>query len=266
MTNKNMGLATLLTPFPWYRYSKKLLAKMDKWRCAGFFTSEESLARDMQLIIGESGKLEDGHLVKLYWLVDKDDGIIVDAKFQAFGLSALLLAAEVTCSLLIGKNYDQARRITAVLIDQQARDRSDVPAFPPETAPYLNFILEAIEHASQQCTGIPLASNYSSPPAHVDITETRPGGYPGWQELSKDQKLVLIEEVLNQEVRPYIALDAGGVIVLDLIGGQELLIAYEGSCTSCYSSVGATLSFIQQILKAKLHPALTVTPNLHFDH
>lgn len=257
-----MGFAALTTSFPWVRYSKKLIAKIEKLRCAGFFTLEESDARDMRLVTASAGSIEDGNIVRLYWLVDKDDGVIVDAKFQAFGQSALLGAAEIACELLIGKNYDQAQRITAALIDQQVQDRSDTPAFPKETTPHLNLVLEAIDAAAEQCTDLPLAPSYVAPPMPLEMGEVLEGGYPGWDAMSVEKKIAVIEEVLNHDVRPYIALDAGGVEVLNLIEGRELVIAYQGSCTSCYSSVGTTLSYIQQVLRAKVHPALVVVPNL----
>lgn len=259
-----MTLAALSTPFPWTNYSKKLANKIEKIRNAGFFSSEEAEARDLRLVIGESGKLEDGNIIKFYWLVDKDDGIIVDAKFQVFGQTALLGAAELACDLIIGKNYDQAKRISTTLLDQQARDKPDIAAFPKETAPHLNLVLEALEQASEHCTDLPLASSYVAPPMKMEGLEVREGGYPGWLELSLEQKLIVIEEVLDQDIRPYIALDAGGVEVIRLVNNQELFIAYQGSCTSCYSSVGTTLSYIQQILRAKILPTMIVTPDLNF--
>lgn len=257
-----MGLISVVTPFPWTLYSKKLVAKIDKLRCVGIFTPEESSARDMRLVIGSAGRVEDGNIVRLYWLVDRDDGIIVDAKFQAFGQSALLGAAEVACELLIGKNYDQAKRISSTLIDQQVRDRSEVPAFPKETSPHLNLILEAIETAADNCMDIPLPNTYVAPPAPVDIGEILEGGYPGWMEMPIKQKISVIEDVLDRDIRPYIALDAGGVEVLNLIENTQLIIAYQGACTSCYSSIGTTLSYIQQVLRAKVHPSLVVIPDL----
>lgn len=257
-----MGLAALTHAFPWTKYSKKLAAKLEKLRCAGIFTAEESEARAVQLAQGSAGELEDGNLVRLFWLVDPDDGTIIDAKFQAFGQTALLAAAEICCELSIGKNYDQAKRITATLIDQQVRDRSEVPAFPQETHPHISLVLEAAAQAAKQCDGIPLSTSYVAPPVPIDIGEIREGGYPGWDAMSKAERLEIIEQVLNQDIRPYIALDAGGVEVRDLIDGKELLIAYQGSCTSCYSSVGTTLSYIQQMLRGKVHPSLKVTPEL----
>ena len=81
-------------------------------------------------------------------------------------------------------------------------------------------------------------------------------------ELSLKKKIAVIEEVMDRDIRPYIALDGGGVTVLNLIGDKELSIAYQGSCTSCYSSIGTTLSYIQQVLRAKVHPDIVVVPEM----
>lgn len=257
-----MPLATLIASFPWSRYSKKLAAKIEQARSAGWFTAEEAEARLMRLAVGKEGSVKEGNMVLLYLLVDKDDGIIVDAKYQVYGQSVLIGAAEAACELLVGKNYDQARRVSADLIDKQVRDKTDVPAFPKETYPHLNLILGAIDQAADQCTDIPFADTYVSMPAPLNIGEVVPGGYPGFMELPLKKKIAVIEQVLDQDVRPYIALDAGGVSVLNLLNDKELVIAYQGSCTSCYSSVGTTLSYIQQVIRAKVHPDITVVPDM----
>ncbi len=257
-----MSINELVKSFPWSRYSKKLSYKIEKPHNVGTFTSEDSEERGMRFVIGTEGEASDGNSVSLYWLVDKEDGMIVDAKFQVFGQSALIGAAEVACDLIVGKNYDQVKRISADLLDRQVRDRQDEPAFPQETAPHLNLVLGAVENAAEQCTDIPLPSAYVAPPAPTDFGEVIEGGYPGWKELTIKQKLTVIEEVLDQDIRPYIALDGGGVEVLNLLNDKELVISYQGTCTSCFSSVGATLSYIQQVVKAKVHPDLVVVPDI----
>ena len=257
-----MPLASLTASFPWTRYSKKLAAKIEQARSSGWFTADEAEARLMRLAVGKEGSVKEGNMVLLYLLVDKDDGIIVDAKFQVYGQSVLIGAAEAACELIVGKNYDQARRVSADLIDKQVRDKTDVPAFPKETYPHLNLILGAIDQAADQCTDIPFADTYVSMPAPLNIGEVVPGGYPGFLELPLKKKIAVIEQVLDQDVRPYIALDAGGVSVLNFLNNKELVIAYQGSCTSCYSSVGTTLSYIQQVIRAKVHPDITVVPDM----
>jgi len=255
-----MNFKQLTTSFPWSRYSKKLAAKIQKPRNGGIFTVEDSEARGMRCVIGEEGSVQDGNALKFYWLVDKEDGIIVDSKFQVYGQSALIGAADVTCDLLVGKNYQQAKRISADLIDKQVRDKSDTPAFPDETGAHLNLVLEAIDHAAEQCMDIPVVESYESMSA-PEVGEVVEGGIPGWEALTTKKKLAAIEQVLDDDIRPYIALDGGGVEVLNLIN-NELVITYQGNCTSCFASVGTTLSYIQQVIQAKIHPDLTVVPNL----
>lgn len=260
-----MSFKDLVKPFPWTRYSKKVQLRIDTPYCIGSFEQMDADARELFLAHGSQGSLIDGNRLDFYWLVDKSDGVIIDARFQAFGNTALIGAGEVACELVIGKNYDQAHRITADLIDKHVRDKSDIPAFPEETYPHLNLVVDAIEDAHRACHGIPLADNYTAPPVTGHNIEIVDGGYPGFKELPIKQKLAVIEEVVAREVRPYIELDAGGIEVLNCIQGvegYEVIIVYQGACTSCHSSTGATLSYIQQILRAKIDPSITVTPDL----
>jgi NifU-like protein len=216
----------------------------------------------MRLAEGSEGEVEDGNVVKLFWLVDPEDGVIVDSRFQVFGQSALIGAAEAACELLVGKNYDQAQRIVgADFIDRHLRDRPDQGAFPKETFPHLNLVVAAIEQAVLQCQDIPLASAYVSPVPEAP-GEALEGGHPDWETFTLKQKLGLINTVLDEHVRPYIALDDGGIEVLNLIDDRELIIAYQGTCTSCFSAVGATLNYIQQTIRARVHPDITVVPDM----
>jgi len=217
-----MTFEEITQEFPWYRYSKKLQAKIAKPRAAGFFTPEETEERGLRLVEAQEGKTEDGNALRLYWMVDRNDGTIVDARFQVYGQSALIGAAEAGCEACIGKNYDQASRLSTELIDRQMRDKQDALAFPREAFPHLNLVLEAIESCAQQCTDIPLPTSYIAPPIPDDIAQSEGEGYPGWETLSLKTKIAVIEKVLDEDVRPYIALDAGGVEVLNLLRLDDL--------------------------------------------
>ncbi len=257
-----MTLLSEVKPPLFSRFSKKLALRIENPYCLGSFSDKDAHERNLHVARGAFGSLSLGALIEFYWLVDKVDGVIIDSRFQAFGPSALIGAAEVACELVIGKNYDQASRITADLLDRHVRDKSDIAAFPEEANSFLNSVLEALDKACHDCQGIPLSQSYVAPPItgrSVDVVE---GGYPGWDTLGLKQKLAVIEEVIAKEVRPYIELDAGGIEILNLVNDREVIIAYQGSCTSCHSATGATLSFIQQILRAKVHPDLDVIPNL----
>ena len=241
----------------WSQYGKKLTEKILNPRNAGFFSQEERERSGLRLVVGREGFPRDGHAVALFWLVDESDGIIVDAKFQLFGDSSLIAACEEACLLSVGKNWDQAKRISADLIDRQLRDHPESEAFPEKCRPYLNLVIDAIDDAVEQCSDLPLPKSYVSPvPKAIDGE-----GYPNFETLSKEQQLAVIEEIIQEEIRPYIELDAGGIEIA-AFEGMELTITYQGSCTSCFSAVGATLSTIQEIMAAKVHPDLKVVPDL----
>ncbi len=224
-------------------------------------TTEEEVERDVAMIFKTAdfsmdapqkrvcvGIVED---LELHLLVNETSGIIENAKFQANGSQLLVTAAEITCGILIGKNHGQARRINAELIDKYL-------TLPKEGYPILNLLLAAIDSAVEKCSDIPYTEIHESPPS--DLFESQ-GIYPGFETMSEFQKIDVIEQIIEKEIRPYVELDAGGVEVLDL-KDNELTIVYSGSCTTCYSSTGSTLNAIQQILRAKVHPELVVVPRL----
>lgn len=241
--------------FYWELLSKKVREKVDRLAFVGSFSQEIAKEKGMRLVVGKERSL------CFYWLVDETDGVIADVKFQAFGPVGLIAAAEVLCELVLRKNYDQASRLTADLIDQHVRDKKEVPAFPKECDPYLNQALSAMDQAVSQCIDIPFAASHDLTPIENDFGEI-PGGIPGFEDLPHGQKVQLIKEVLDKEIRPYVALDAGDVTLVELKENGEALISYEGACTTCPSSTGSTLSAIQKILRARVHPNLSVIPVL----
>lgn len=242
-----------MKPFYWELFSKKLREKLDRLAFVGFFTQEIAKAKGMRLAVGQEGSL------CFYWLVDETDGVIADVKFQAFGPIGLIAAAESLSELMLRKNYDQASRLTVDLIDQHVRDKKEIPAFPKECDPFLNQALSAMDQAVSRCIDLPFEASHDVTPIESDFGEL-PGGIPGFEDLPHSQKVHIVKEVLDREIRPYIALDAGDVTLVELKETLEVLISYEGACTSCPSSTGSTLSAIQKILRARVHPSLIVVP------
>lgn len=251
-------LPRFLTPRVFSRFSKKLGSRIENPRSAGYFQESAAEHHEMRLVIGNAERKERGVVrVRFYLMIDENDGVIADAKFQAFGPAALIGAADAACDLLVRKSYVQAQRITADLIDIHLRDKSDEHAFPPETSSLLNLVLDAIENATEQCIDIPYHDVYVAPPT----TSTAPTTVPDWDNLSLRDQIAIVEDVIAADIRPYIELDEGGVEVADIVNSREIHIIYQGSCTSCYSATGATLNAIQQILRTKVHPLLTVIPD-----
>lgn len=250
----------MIESHPWMQYSKRLAQKIEKPLHVGGFSPEEAQAKGMRLAIGTQGNHQLGQWIKIYLLVDESDGVIADAKFQVFGPSCLIGALEAACEVLMRKNYDQAALINADLIDKQVRDKSQIPAFPESAFSYLNLVIDAIEDALQSCRDIVLPDNYVTTPLNSLLHNQEE--YPGWKELSHEQKIAVLDMVITNDIRPYIELDAGGIEIKELTLDNQVIIAYQGACTSCPSAIGSTLQAIEGILQAKVYSGLSVKPDL----
>jgi Fe-S cluster biogenesis protein NfuA len=75
--------------------------------------------------------------------------------------------------------------------------------------------------------------------------------------VSDDPRLVQINEILDEKVRPALAGDGGWLEVLDL-KDHTLSIRYQGACGSCPSSLSGTLMAIEGMLKEQVDPEIEV--------
>jgi Fe-S cluster biogenesis protein NfuA len=73
----------------------------------------------------------------------------------------------------------------------------------------------------------------------------------------EDQKrLDAINEMLDEEIRPYLQNDGGDLNVLGL-DGNRLSVHYQGACGTCPSSISGTLRGIQNMLRS-IEPEIEV--------
>ena len=77
-------------------------------------------------------------------------------------------------------------------------------------------------------------------------------------DLSADdqQRLYMINGLLDEQIRPYLQGDGGDLHVLGL-EGNRLTVHYQGACGSCPSSLSGTLVSIEHLLKT-IEPDLEV--------
>jgi Fe-S cluster biogenesis protein NfuA len=74
---------------------------------------------------------------------------------------------------------------------------------------------------------------------------------------SDDPRLLRINEILDEKVRPYLMGDGGYLEILSL-KDHTLNIRYQGACGSCPSSLTGTLMAIEGMLKQEVDPELEV--------
>ncbi len=249
-----MGLKECIRPFAWSFYPRKLSDYICRFRSAGSFTQEDARASGLRFLQGEAGSTKEGNFIRFYGLIDPEDGVIIDMKYRLYGEAVLIGLAEAACHLSVGKTYEAIAKITPKTMVLFLGEPED-SFFSSEG--HILLVIEALRNGVADCFDIPLPEK-SSPP---DSPSIEGEGYAGYENLSLQEKIALINRVLDEEIRPYVEMDAGGVEVADL-QGNRLFINYQGSCTSCHSAVGSTLSSIRQILRARVSPDMEVIPNL----
>ena len=73
------------------------------------------------------------------------------------------------------------------------------------------------------------------------------------------ERLDRINDLLDEEIRPFLQNDGGDVYVVSLVG-NKLTVHYQGACGSCPSSLSGTLTGIENLLKS-IEPDLEVFAN-----
>lgn len=84
-----------------------------------------------------------------------------------------------------------------------------------------------------------------------------------FREMSMVQKIKTIDAVLDEHIRPMLAMDGGNMELLDIKEDNEnmdVYIRYLGACSTCGTGSTGTLFAIESVLKEKVDSAIRVLP------
>lgn len=95
-----------------------------------------------------------------------------------------------------------------------------------------------------------------------DVRQTREAQAPTTpaattKPLTNLQKMKLIEEIINREIRPQLQKDGGDIELIDIVGNR-VEIAFRGMCVGCQSAAFTRQDFIEAKLREFVDPAITV--------
>jgi len=93
----------------------------------------------------------------------------------------------------------------------------------------------------------------------IDAPAAEVEGVPRMQrEMTEEEreKLAIIRDMLDEQVRPYLQGDGGDLHVIGL-EGNLLKVHYQGACGSCPSSISGTLAGIESMVR-RIDPELEV--------
>jgi len=264
-------------------------------------------------VVGETGSLAVGDALSLQLEIVQDR--IEDARFMSFGKPASIAAASALTEMLMGRQIDEAARITA----------SEIAAaldLPPEHMSAARAAMEALEDAYARyrhldtssdeahgdrvvcrCYGVSLArvsrairdhalnsvaevtrhtqAGGGCGSCHIDIENLLSRARAERARAAEDarvkqarevaraqvasssagitdlQRAALIQEVLDREVRPGLAMDGGD---MELVGVEGTLVKVKlnGHCVSCSSSTATMRFFVEDKLRELVDPAIEV--------
>ncbi|MDR8391046.1 NifU family protein [Aliifodinibius sp. S!AR15-10] len=92
--------------------------------------------------------------------------------------------------------------------------------------------------------------------AQLDATEDDEVHATKEVQESDDPRLVQINEMLDDQVRPYLLADGGGLKILGL-EGNRLKVHYQGACGTCPTATSGTLYAIESMVK-RIDPEIEV--------
>ncbi len=245
--------------------------------------------------VGEVGSLACGDALKLTLKVDQNHRI-VDAKFKTFGCASAIASSSALTEMVIGKTVEEARQITndhiaeflgglpkekmhCSVMGHEALEKA-IACFleEPEKKPEGNLVCECfgvtdvqIEKAVTEHTlrSVEDITNYIKAGGgcgncHEKIEEIiakvtgiqndRP---PKPKKLTNIEKIKLIQETLEREIKPALKQDGGDIQLVD-VDGDRVLVKLIGTCATCAMSQITLKDYVESKLKELVINTLVV--------
>jgi len=242
------------------KFSNKFeeLAKSPKHR--GAYYKEDADEQGMALI---EAKYKD---TKLYWLVELEEDRIYSTRFFAYGGKPSVAIGDALCEMAKGLTIPEACSLKGDDVERFLRDEEGVPAVPEsklELFDRIEELLKVVKDDFPGSKGLAIArqaakNNPAKPVSFEEMSLVE----QAWLQLSEKEQIEQLDMTLDEKVRPALMNDGGNVQIMSVTDGRKVLIQYQGACGSCGSSLGATLSFIEQSLRKEVYNQLVVTPNM----
>ncbi len=96
-----------------------------------------------------------------------------------------------------------------------------------------------------------------------EAADSSAAGESSFDKMTIVQRIKLIDEVLDADIRPMLMMDGGNMEIIDIkenIPHYDIYIRYLGACSGCASGDTGTLYAIESILKQKVDENIRVLP------
>lgn len=245
--------------------------------------------------VAEVGSIACGDALKFTFKLDENK-IIKDAKFKTFGCASAIATASALTEMVKGMTVEEAAKITnqdiAEYLGGLPQEKMHCSVMGREALEKaIDYFQGSAEKPVEgevicQCFGITdreiertiqennlktleEVTNYTKAgggcgSCHEAIQEIidRVRGEmrakpPERPKLSNIQKIRMIEETIDREIRPSLKQDGGDIELVDVIGNR-VLVATRGACAACQASDRTLKFFVESKLQELVWPDLVV--------
>jgi len=244
------------------KFSKKFEETAAEPAHRGAYYQEDANDKGMALV---QAKHKD---TKLYWLVDTEEDRIFSSRFFAYGGKVSLGIGEALCVMTEGLTISEACSLLGEDVDRSLRDDPEVSSVPESKSAVFENVEKLLKAAEGEYPAAKAAA-FANRMAKEKEGENLPTAAElsinemAWLGMSKEEKISQVNLVLDEKVRAALNSDGGNVSILDILDDKKIIIQYQGACGSCGSSIGATLSFIENTLRNNIHKDLVVVPDTY---
>ena len=242
------------------KFSKKFKEAVAQPKHRGAYDKDDASVKGLAFV---EAKFKD---TKIYLLIDRVEDRIYGAKFFAYGGKVSVGIGETLCSMIKGLTLVEVCSLKGEDVESLLRDEPDVPSVPESKLKLFDNVGELLKVIEQEYPASKAVAEASASMNKKDVKEASFSELSmadqAWMGLNKEDQITQINMVLDEKVRPTLMADGGNVQVLDVVDGEKVLIQYQGACGSCGSSLGATLSFMEQALRKDIYSDLIVVPNM----
>jgi len=245
--------------------------------------------------IGEVGSLACGDALTLYFKLDENKRI-KDAKFQTFGCASAIASSSALTEMLKGLSLEEAEKITNEDIAEflgglpKQKMHCSVMGRDALEKAISNYRGEAEKKVEGEivceCFGvtdleIERAVRENSLKSIEDVTNyvKAGGGCESCHDkiqkiidttlgreirakkkvirLTNIQKIKLIEETLEREIKPALKKDGGDIELVD-VDGNNVLVKLQGTCATCSASQITLKHYVESKIRELVSPELLV--------
>jgi len=236
--------------------------------------------------VGEVGSLACGDALTLYFKLD-DSNLIEDAKFQTFGCASAIASSSALTEMIKGISLEDAKKVSnediANYLGGLPKEKMHCSVMGRDALEkaIANYLGEAVKKVEGQiiceCFGITdleieRAVKENNLSTIEDVTDyvKAGGGCGGCHEniqsiidsilghevpikkkpsrLTNIQKIKLIEETLEREIKPALMKDGGDIELID-VDRNRVLVELRGTCATCAMSQLTLKNYVELKLR-----------------